>query len=461
MDLRRRLQRRTLISAAIIFTALLVCLAWWTVHDTRREIESTRSLVRNTVAAVLRAQQPAPADEPSDSNSALRHVTIELALAGSVEQARRDRSWIDRSVDAQPEEIALAGLAAESRGRVLLVKPNARSEFIEHLLFSAAAFGALVLLGLVIAATQYRTLIRAFAPVQTLKTQLETFGRGDLSARLVVPELDELAVIAHSFNRLADSLQRMVNEQRRLSQSLISMRTEERHRLARELHDDLGQLLTAISVNVATLRRNQQDPEQSLVTIRSLERDLQGLREATRTMLADLREVPDQSLLSQHEPMNIIANWQNRFAQIGWQIAPNLHEAFSRLRFAEYEVAARVLQEALTNIFKHASPTLIGIRLSFLDDPATHSRTDSGQTDGSRPDSLIIENDGASQNDKTSRYDSRSQGDEMALPTTSANLPATQLGITGMHERARQIGAELLVGQSAGGWQVKLRFARI
>jgi two-component system, NarL family, sensor histidine kinase UhpB len=453
MDLRRRLQRRTLISAAIIFTALLVCLAWWTLHDTRREIESTRSLVRNTVAAVLRAQLPAPADEPAASNGALRHVTIELALAGSLEQARRDRSWIDRSVDAQPEEIALAGLAAQSEGRVLLVKPNARSEFIEHLLFSAAAFGALVLLGLVIAATQYRTLIRAFAPVQTLKTQLETFGRGDLSARLPVPELDELAVIAHSFNRLADSLQQMVNEQRRLSQSLISMRTEERHRLARELHDDLGQLLTAISVNVASLKRNHQDPDHRLLTILSLERDLQGLREATRTMLADLREAPDQSLLSQHEPMNIIADWQNRFAHIQWQIAANLDEALSRLRFAEYEIAARVLQEALTNIFRHANPTLINIGLSFFDDPGYQSRTEAngterGQIDSRPPDRLIIENDGILQINRTPQ------------PESLVNLPATQLGITGMHERARQIGAELRVGQIAGRWQVELRFAR-
>lgn len=436
MDLRRRLQRRTLISAALIFTALLGCLAWWTLHDTRREIDATGSLVRATVATVLRTQTDVTGSELAAPSPALRHVTIELTTLGQGAQAIQERHWVDRIVGLQPEEIALPGNTPATAGKVLLVRPNARSELIEHLLFSATAFGAILLLGIVIAMTQYRTLISAFAPVQSLKTQIETFERGDLSARLPVPELDELAVIARSFNRLADNLQQTLNEQSRLSQLLISTRIEERHRLARELHDDLGQLLTAISVNVASLKRNLDDPIRTQATITSLERDLQGLRAATRKMLADLREAPNQDLWQQREPVHIINDWRQRFGAVDWQLPADLSERLGRLRLPEYEVAARILQESLTNIFRHSCPTMICIDLTLESDAPS-----------ARAEKMIIENDGFS------TLENRDVGG------------STQLGITGMSERAAQVGAKFSSALSSGAtvsprWRVELQFAR-
>ncbi len=455
MDLRRRLQHRTLLSAAFIFAALLGCLAWWTLHDTRREIHATLSLVRATVAAVLRAADGAQIPAGTASEQTLRHVTIELTAPGALEQETRNRPWIERMIDARSEEINLPGTAAGDPARVLLLKPNVRSELIEHLWFAASAFGALVLLGLIIAFTQYRTLIRAFAPVQSLKAQLETFEQGDLSARLPVPELDELAVIASSFNRLADSLQVTMDEQRRLSQSLISTRTEERHRLARELHDDLGQLLTAISVNVASLKLNFNDPKRSREAVLSLERDLRGLRQASRKMLADLRDEPDRNMLKQQEPMHVIDTWKKRFASVHWLYPEDLSERFGRLKVVEYEVAARILQESLTNVFKHADPITIRIDLFFMP----------GSPVG-LADRLIIENDGlaAAGSAESGNFTTSSEPIEPGQ--------STRLGITGMLERARQIGAtlssEIPAGIAPGNhpetparnrkWRVELRF---
>ena len=453
MDLRRRLQLRTLLSAALIFGALLGCLAWWTLNDTRREIHSTLSLVRATVAAVLRAADGASTPRGTASDQTLRHVTLELTAPGQLDEEIRNRPWLDRLIDARTEEINLPGTAAGEAPRVLLLKPNVRSELIEHLWFAATAFGALVLLGLIIAVTQYRTLIRAFAPVQSLKAQLETFERGDLSARLPVPELDELAVIANSFNRLADSLQLTMDEQRRLSQSLISSRTEERHRLARELHDDLGQLLTAISVNVASLKLNFNNPERSRETVLSLERDLQALRQASRKMLADLRDEPDRNMLKQLEPMHVIDTWKERFASVLWLFPEDLSERFGRLKVVEYEVAARILQESLTNVFKHADPTVISIDLLFTPGSPTASA-----------DRLVIENDGIA---------AAEPGEVAASSVSTVSGQSTQLGITGMLERARQIGAtfwslettaEIAPGNDSATptknrkWRVELRF---
>lgn len=428
MDLKQRLQRRTLLSAAIIFTLLLACLAWWTLIDTRSEIEATRSLVRATVQAVLKAQTDRGGEiAPGEP---LRHVTIELAQAGkALTGDSAGRSWIDRWVGTETHAIEL------SSNQVLLVKPNARSELIEHLFFSLTAFGALLLLGLVVAITQYRTLMHAFAPVQALKTQLESFERGDLSARLPVPELTELAVIANTFNRLADSLQRLVGEQRRLSLSLMSLRTEERHRLARELHDDLGQLLTAISVNVASLKRQRDDTEGHRNALLELERDVQQLRDATRAMLAQLREGHDGPLPQSQTPIALIRDWQQRFAQVHWRIPDDLGERFERLRVGEYEVAKRIMQEALTNIFKHSQASEIRIELRF---------------DADRAECLLVENDGLS-------------GEHRAQ--------ASQLGLIGMRERAASIGAQIHAGpvRPTGAdqlpisqrWQVELRFASL
>ena len=424
MNLRRRLQRQTLFSALIVFALLLALLFAWTVHDTRREIDATRSLVRQTVREVLIAQggSTAQAAKAASEAAPLRHVTLTGDDAPRSAPAASG-GWIDKLVDAQPEYLPVKlDAAGQPLGAQLVIRANARSEFFEHLLFAGIGFAGLLAFGGVVAWTQYHTLMRAFAPVQTFKARLEDFERGDLSARLPEPELDELAVIAQTFNRLAATLQQMIDEQRRLSQSLLLSRSEERQRLARELHDEMGQLLTSLSVNIAISKQRAADPHDTATNLATLERDVQALRQVTRDLLTALRDPSVPEMLPAQTASALVAAWRQRFPGVAFVVPDDLDESLQRLRHTDHQVARRVLQESLTNAFRHAKPSRVVVA-----------------TDGAQPwHRLTIDNDG--------------------VDPQSAATPG--YGMTGMAERAAAIGARFAAQRlAADAWRVSISFA--
>jgi two-component system, NarL family, sensor histidine kinase UhpB len=434
MNLRIRLQRRTLIVAAATAAGLATALALWTINDTRREIEATRELVRAIVEAVLQAQAGTGATDaataPAHSGSTtIRHVTI--GLKDSTHQSAEPAThWVDRLIDSRVERIAVTPDGRfDMSAPALLVGANARSELYEHMLFAAAAFVGLAVFGLMVAAVQYRTLLRAFSPVQTFTQRLRDFEGGDLAARLPEPELDELSAIARSFNRLADSLQQTVEEQQRLSSALLSLRSDERQRLARELHDDLGQAVTALSVHLAVVRQSLNAGALAASGIDRVERDVEGLRAATRAMLADLRDDQAVDGLTRLDPKRIVAQWRRNRPNVDWRLDGPWDEMIERLRLPEYGAACRVLQESLTNAFRHADPSEIVVE--FKPTPGA---------DRDQAWSLVVENDG--------------------VAARARNGIGLGLGLRGMQERAHAVGATLSAAPiGPQRWRVSLQLA--
>lgn len=94
---------------------------------------------------------------------------------------------------------------------------------------------------------------RALKPTRRILAALAQLEAGDLAVRLPVPPLRELRDIALRFNRLAGRWQALLAEQRRLAARLLDTREEERRHLARELHDEMGQSLTALRAEAAVV----------------------------------------------------------------------------------------------------------------------------------------------------------------------------------------------------------------
>ncbi|MEK8050472.1 histidine kinase [Ideonella sp. DXS22W] len=94
---------------------------------------------------------------------------------------------------------------------------------------------------------------RALKPTRRILAALAQLEAGDLAVRLPVPRLRELRDIAERFNRLAERWQSVLAEQRRLAARLLDTREEERRNLARELHDEMGQSLTALRAEAAVV----------------------------------------------------------------------------------------------------------------------------------------------------------------------------------------------------------------
>jgi len=160
------------------------------------------------------------------------------------------------------------------------------------------------------------------------------------------------------------------------SRQLIEAQEEERRRIARELHDQIGQVLTAVKMNLHTIQRTYDGGEASTHIKDNIEAVDEALR-LVRDLSVDLRP----PLLDDLGLVTALRWYVDRYAQRSRIVAdvvvemkdPN--ERFSR----ELETACfRIAQEALTNVVRHARASCVLVRLVKEDDGLFLSVKDNG-----------------------------------------------------------------------------------
>jgi PAS domain S-box-containing protein len=191
------------------------------------------------------------------------------------------------------------------------------------------------------------------------------------------------------------------------SRQLIEAQEDERRRIARELHDQIGQVLTAVKMNLHTVQRVCNTPEAGAYIKDNIEAVDEALR-LVRDLSVDLRP----PLLDDFGLVTALRWYVDRYAKrtgIGAEVLVELqdpNERFSR----ELETACfRIAQEALTNVVRHARATSVSVRLVKDEDLLMLSVKDDGV--GFDPEAL------------------------------SRRAPrAATLGLLGMQERAHAVG---------------------
>lgn len=152
-----------------------------------------------------------------------------------------------------------------------------------------------------------------------------------------------------------------VNEGRQrlqaLSRSLLQAQETERRELARDLHDEIGQALTALKVNLQRIH-HQREPIAPSV-LRDSMRIVDSMLRAVRNLALDLRP----SLLDDLG-LGPALRWylRRQAARFDWKI---VYEAGNKRYSEEVEIACfRVAQEAVTNIGRHAMATAVKLTLN-------------------------------------------------------------------------------------------------
>lgn len=232
---------------------------------------------------------------------------------------------------------------------------------------------------------------------------------------------DRVARRSAALERTNEQLRASRTELRRLSRELLEIAERERTRLSREVHDQIGQALTGIKMDLTTTRRRLQRSDVAGAEVSlSAAIDLvdETVRMARRIAL-DLRP----SLLDDFG-LAAAVEWQlDDFAKrsgIRQHVAVDVDE--SVVSPAVATAAFRILSEALTNIARHAGASAVDVRLA---------------TDGSRL-TLVVRDDGRGISDQ-----------ERSGPHA--------LGLLGIRERARQLGGRVtVVGEPGRGTVVKL-----
>lgn len=214
--------------------------------------------------------------------------------------------------------------------------------------------------------------------------------------------------------RLTESVRAGHERLESLSRRLLAAQEEERRRVAIELHDELGQLLTAININLGSSPPNVKD------AVESVERAMQSVRD----LALDLRP----AMLDDLGLAAALRWYADRFArQTGVQTHLAVDET-PRLDAGVATAAFRVAQEALTNVARHASAKNVWLAL----------RRANGMLE------LTVRDDGS--------------GFDVAAASARA-ARGESLGLVGMEERVSLAGGTLsIVSEPAGGAEIRARF---
>jgi len=211
------------------------------------------------------------------------------------------------------------------------------------------------------------------------------------------------------------ALERSREELRELAAHIEDVREQERTRIAREIHDELGGLLTAVQANLTTsldsMERTGTEQQQQLVLASEL---VNEAMDSLREVITELRP----SVLD-HLGVWAAIEWQARRVgkTMGLDCSVDIEPAVSSCEIDAVLGTAlfRIVQEGLTNAARHASATRVSIRV------------------GQRDEWVVIE-----------LQDNGRGIDEAELSRSNA------WGIAGMRERARHFHGELVVAGTAG-----------
>jgi two-component system sensor histidine kinase UhpB len=270
-----------------------------------------------------------------------------------------------------------------------------------------AQFGLLALSIVLVLLVNMLMLRRRFSPLDRLIERVEAIDPADPTA-FEAPEdveaVEELDRLASSFRLM---LHRIDQERKRSGRLVIRAQEEERRRLARDLHDEVNQALTAILLRLEALSHASPEATDELLELKKL------VNQAMAELL-HLARTLRPTALDDHGLVPAIESQLRRFsAQTGVQAALRTHGDATSLDSDQEIVVYRVAQEALSNVAQHASARRVELGLS-------------ADKDGVE---LTIRDDGRG-------FDTRAEHDS--------------LGLSGMSERARLLGGRLEVDSAPG-----------
>jgi len=228
-----------------------------------------------------------------------------------------------------------------------------------------AAIMAITLLALCVLV--YAALADALRPTRAIRAGLERLAAGELSARLAPFDLAELSAIGNVFNHLAARLEMTLAERNALTQRLIAVQDEERLHLARELHDEFGQCLAAISAVAASAGQTARLDCPALVPeCQSIARTAARMMDALRSALLRLRppEIDEVGLAASLE--GLVAGWNKNGC--GTRFSIQLSGRFNTLPQAFAADLYRIAQEAITNAAKHAQASRVTVCLCMREE---------------------------------------------------------------------------------------------
>ncbi len=296
-----------------------------------------------------------------DANGRLRETNVD---ARGTHLKKLPPAWFIKSMD-------LSSIGTEERrksivlnGRFLgdlVVTPDPSYEIIEVWEDTVGLLGLVGVFFVLMNVLAYIAVRYTFKPVKQILEALTQVEQGQFNSRLPNFKQIELQGIGQKFNAMADTLQLSTQNNHRLTQQIIRLQEDERKNLAQDIHDEIGQYLTAIHVDASAIlgAKKMATAKESAGAISNITRQMMT---TIHELLQRLRPRVLDELGLGLALAELIHSWRQRNRNIA--LIHNINSDLGQVDESVAITAYRVMQECLTNVSKHAKAQQLTINVS-------------------------------------------------------------------------------------------------
>ncbi|MCK1655503.1 HAMP domain-containing protein [Bradyrhizobium sp. 149] len=336
-------------------------------------IRLAREFIEMIVADLNEAPDPdARLNQIARDLSRLRHVSIALRDEGGspLTQPRTDAdddtrgppTWFVSLV--HPEQTAVSvPVSIHGKPGSLLITSHPDDEIAEiwDAIVTQLEVGSVIALALFL--VMMNVVGRALAPLHSLADVMAELEDGRYQARVAPGGAPELAAICTKLNHLAATLSEAIEDKRRLAERTVSLQDVERKEIARELHDEFGPYLFSLRAHASALAKQADGRPPNAEAVRkhgsAMLEQINALQQFNRRVLERLRPVGLAELGLRQALESLSRLWRESHPDVAIEtvISPALGVTGETADLTIY----RIVQEALTNVFRHAGATSVNV----------------------------------------------------------------------------------------------------
>jgi two-component system sensor histidine kinase UhpB len=350
-------------------------------------IRLAREFIEMIVADLNEAPDPdARLNQIARDLSRLRHVSIALRdeAGRPLTQPRTDADDDTRAPPAwfvslvHPEQTAVSvPVSIHGKPGSLLITSHPDDEIAEiwDAIVTQLEVGSVIALALFL--VMMNVIGRALAPLQSLADVMAELEDGRYQARVAPGGAPELAAICTKLNHLAATLSDAIEDKRRLAERTVSLQDVERKEIARELHDEFGPYLFSLRAHASALAKQADGRAPNAEAVRkhgsAMLEQINALQQFNRRVLERLRPVGLAELGLRQALESLWRLWRESHPDVAIEtvISPALGVTGETADLTIY----RIVQEALTNVFRHAGATSVNVVIEPVAEAASDGRS--------------------------------------------------------------------------------------
>lgn len=229
--------------------------------------------------------------------------------------------------------------------------------------------GATVLFGVIGVGFGVLTAVRLTRRLRGIGAAAEAWSRGEFSTRADDSSPDEIGQLARRLNAMSDDLQSVLQVRQELAA------VDERHRLARDLHDAVKQQVFALGLQLAAARNSwDSQPAAARQRIEEAERLVRAVQRELVDLIRQLRPADDAPRQATDDLRALVVAWSRQH-----DIPARLEGVLPVVPASVADTVMRIVQEALANVARHSGASRVVVRATATPNNVSVSVVDDGR----------------------------------------------------------------------------------